>query len=184
MKTNHPITKLSGGLIASVLVVGFLGQAQAQLNEKRIERDATGVYQGTMSGGRYSRNYTDPSYTDFSDDLHPAAGKARVPVKDGKLSSIVKDSDLPGNDTAKCSGVERRSDVKRGGKAVGIKYTGSVNLDEGTYANWTNGMFAGDLNDRGAKWQGRTKGSAQQNNSTQSPAHKNKLAGLVFKGRG
>jgi hypothetical protein len=184
-----PIFTGRSAMMAVVVVVllGFGSAARAQINESKIERDASGVYSGTGSGARYSVTYDDPLLMPHSGTVDPISARVRVPVKDGALSSGFADSELPaGRATAK--GAEKRSDVIRGGKRIVVKAIGTLNLFEGpTKGVWTSGLLQGFLDDKGAKWKADTKGSAQQRNKTDPllPAdHTKRVTGMLLKGNG
>jgi hypothetical protein len=187
MKKRFSHQRRAGGLLVlTAVILGAGHSAKAQLNEGKIERDATGVYTGTSGGGLYSFNYVDPASMDPSPTTIPTeSGRIRVPVKDGKLSSSLTDSGLPGTGKALCTGTEKRSDVKRGGKLIAVKATGKVALDDGpTQAPWTGASILGTLTDRGAKWSALTKGSARQINSSATAPNLQTVSGNTFKGKG
>jgi len=187
MKTQFSHQRRAGGLmVLTAVILGTGLSVQAQLNEDRIERDATGVYSGTSGGGRYSYNYIDPMYTDPSPTTIPTEhGRVRVPVKDGKLSSSLSDSGLPGNGKASCSGTEQRSEVKRAGKLIEVKATGKVALDDGpVHGPWTGASIQGKLTDKGAKWMAQTTAGARQVNSTAPTPNIKTVSGNNFKGNG
>jgi hypothetical protein len=178
----------SGGLLVlAVVILGAGTPVKAQLNEDKVERDATGVYSGSSGGGRWSMNFADPGMTDPDPGIIPTqTGRVRVPVKDGKLTTTLSDPDLQGNGKASCSGTEQRSDVKRGGKLIMVKaVAGKVSFDDGpTQAPWTGGTIVGTLTDKGAKWAALTKGSARQVNSTATQPNIQTVSNNVFKGKG
>jgi hypothetical protein len=181
-----PHCRAGGLLVLTAVILGAGFSAQAQLNEGKVERDATGIYTGTSGGGSYTFDYVDPMLTDPSPTTIPTeSGRARVPVKDGKLSSSLTDSGLPGTGKASISGTEQRSDVKRGGKLVAVKAKGKVELDDGpTQAPWTGGSILGTLTDKGAKWHAQTKASARQVNSGATAPNIQTVSGNTFKGNG
>jgi hypothetical protein len=187
MKNRFPNQRRAGGLLVlAAVMLGAGCTAHAQLNEDKIERDATGVYTGTSGGGRYSYNYIDPIFSDPAPTTIPTErGRVRVPVKDGKLSSSLNDPDLPGTGKAACSGTEQRSTVLRGGKLIAVKAKGKVVLDDGpSHAPWTGATITGKLTDKGAKWNAQTKGDARQVNVNAPTPNIKTVSGNDFKGNG
>lgn len=187
MKKPLSNQRRAGGLfVLAAVILGTGLSAQAQLNEDKIERDATGIYTGTSGGGQFSQDYIDPLLIDPTPSVIPTqGGRARVPVKDGRLSSSISDPDLPGNEKATCSGAEQRSTVLRGGKLISVKAAGQVVLDDGPYhAPWTGASITGTLTDRGAKWNGQTKGSAREVNSAAPTPNIKRVSNNSFKGNG
>lgn len=186
MKKLRPISRIAGKCLVLALALGAAVEAQAQLNDNKVRRDAAGVYSGTAKGGRLVKDYEDPFYSDETSTIPPEKGKVRVPVKKGKLSSKVNDSELPGDGKGNCSGKAKRADVKRGGKRVAIRYEGKAKLDESGHGPWK-GNVTGNLDDKGAKWQANTKSSATQvnvQNDYVMNANVKKVTGLSFKGKG
>ncbi len=183
MRTSCPVNRIAGRCLPLVFILGVAVQAQAQLNENKVRRDAAGVYSGTAKGGSLVKDYNDPTISDESGSIPSESGKVRVPVGKGKLSSKVNDSELPGNGKGTCSGRAKRADVKRGGKRVVIRYTGSAKLDESGHGPWK-GQVAGNLDDKGAKWQANTKSSATQVNVDVPQPNVKRVTGLAFKGKG
>lgn len=143
--------------------VAFLSSpfAQAQLNDKKFERDASGVYKGSIQGGSLVyivSGLPSPPYVPEKE-----TGNFRLPVKDGKASSNLTDTDLPGDGTADCSGKWKKTKVQRGGKKIALQGTGTLAGDNSTASPWTNGRTTGSLTDRGPKWTADCKLSAVQN---------------------
>jgi hypothetical protein len=170
------------GLIAGLSILA--GSAQAQLNEKKIERDASGVYTGNATGGVFTVTYDDPFTPPFSFPAEPGDGKIRVPVKDGKLKTAMSDDALPGEGSASAVGKEQKSKVTRGGKKIIVKAVGTFVTDEGpTHGPWVGGKISGDLTDKGRKWSADTTCGAYQRNGS-PPDHTRRLSGRVLKGKG
>jgi hypothetical protein len=190
MKT-HPYSigkkRIAVGLLSSLaaMLTGGL-TVHAQVNEKKIERDAIGVYNGTASGASYYVTYDDGSPS-HGGTIDPISARVRVPVKDGKLSSNFSDADLPSGQAA-AAGSEKRSDVTRNGRRIMVKATGSLNLFESaTKGIWTGGLIQGTLDDKGPKWKANTKASAKQRNQSDPllPAdHTKKVTGMILQGNG
>lgn len=171
-----------GFLSAFVVLAGSCLHLEAQVNARKVERDATGVYKGTASGARYQVTYDNGSPS-HGGTVDAVAARARVPVKDGKLSSSFTDSELP-SDRALAKGTERRSDVVRGGRRVIVRAVGTLNLYEGpTKGIWTNGNISGNLDKKGKVWNARTTASAQQRNGL-PPDHTKRVTGMNLRGRG
>ena len=117
MKTSKQI-----GLFWSLaIVVAFstlgIQHASAQLNEKKVERQASGVYTGRLYGG--TKVYTDPipehSYVGMPAD---ASGQAKVPIGKKRPKSTTSDDELPAGQPALASGKESKSKVSRSGKKI------------------------------------------------------------------
>lgn len=186
MKAHSILLKSAEGLF--VLVAGILlfgpATAEAQLNEKKIERDATGVYKGNGSGGIFTVTYDNNPAGNFSFPADPGEGKVRVPVKDGKLATSMTDEDLPGDGGAALKGKEQKSKVTRGGSKIIVKAAGTMYTDEGSsHGPWVGGTISGDLVDRGSKWSAdATCGAYQRNGSP--PDHTRRLSGRKLNGKG
>lgn len=169
-------------LSALAFLAAGLPALQAQVNERKVERDATGVYNGTASGARYFVTYDDGSPS-HGGSIATISARVRVPVKDGKLSSGISDADLPA-DRAAAKGTERRSDVTRGGRRILVRAVGTLNLFEGPSKGiWTGGNVAGTLDDKGPKWKAKTQASARQRNGI-PPDHTKRVTGMVLQGNG
>lgn len=148
-------------IFALTLLFAVAPFAQAQLNEKKIERDASGVYKGSIQKGTLvyiTSGMPSPPYV-----TEKETGKFKLPVKDGKASSTLTDPDLPGDGTADCKGKWKKTKVQRGGKKIALQGTGTIAGDNSTGTPWTNGKTTGSLTDRGPKWNADCKVSAVQN---------------------
>jgi hypothetical protein len=183
MKTQR--TKYQRAALLIVAFTSLIGHvAHAQLNEKKIERDATGVYKGSATGGTVSVSYdTTPQYN-FSEAAYPYAGKVKVPVKDGKLSTKVNDGDLPDDGSAALKGKEQKSKVTRGGKKIAVKAKGSgFGIEDNPYHGpWLGGKISGNLTDKGSKWKAKTKLGAYQRNGSPVADHTKTVTGYNLKG--
>jgi hypothetical protein len=186
MKASPILVKTAEGLFALAAALLLFGPApaQAQLNEKKIERDASGVYKGKGTGGTFFVTYDSNPAGNFDFPADPGTGKVRVPVKDGKLSTSMSDDDLPGDGDATLKGKEQKSKVTRGGSKIIVKAAGTVYTDEGaSHGPWVGGQISGDLVDRGSKWNADTTCGAYQRNGT-PPDHTRKLVGRKLTGKG
>lgn len=132
---------------------------QAQLNENKIERDASGIYRGAIQGGALV--YISGGVPSTPYITHKETGKFKLPVKDGKANSTLKDTDLP-EGSAACQGKWKKTKVQRGGKKIALQGTGTLDADNETNTKWTNGKTSGSLTDRGPKWNADCKVSARQ----------------------
>lgn len=181
MKTQR--TKSSSTLLIVTLASLMGHAAHAQVNEKKIERDASGIYSGSASGGQVSVTYDFTPENNFSFPADSSAGKVKVPVKDGKLKSKLA-SETPGDGAATLKGKEQKSKVTRGGKKVVVKAAGSgIGLDEDPHKGpWLGGKISGDLTAKGSKWKANTKLSAYQRNGTPTPDHTKRITGHNLKG--
>lgn len=148
-------------LLVLTVVLAFASSSQAQLNEKKIERDASGIYKGKIAGGTLV--YVTEGFGASTPIANPTgSGKFKLPVKDGKASSTLKDSDLPGNDQAACQGTWKKTDVQRGGKKITLQGNGTVNGDDAEGSQWSNGKVNGALTEKGPKWKAKTKLGGQR----------------------
>lgn len=186
MKAPYTLVHAAKGLLALSAALTLLGtgSAHAQLNEKKIERDASGVYKGQGTGGTFSVSYDNNPAGNFSFPAEPEDGKVRVPVKDGKLATTMTDDSLPGDGAADYKGKEQKSKVTRGGKKIAVKAAGTVYTDEGpSHGPWVGGSVIGDLLDRGTKWSADATCGAYQRNGV-PPDHIRRLSGRQLNGKG
>ncbi|MCB1206405.1 MAG: hypothetical protein KDN18_19255 [Verrucomicrobiae bacterium] len=186
MESQVITSKVTIGLSCLIFAMafGFVSDATAQLNEKKIERDASGVYKGKGRGGRVYVSYDSNPAGNFNFVPESGDGKVRVPVKDGKLATSMNDNELPGDGDAKCKGSEQKSKVTRGGKKIVVGARGTVVTDEGpTHGPWKGGKITGQLLDRGAKWSADTACGAYQRNGD-PPDHTRRLVGRMLDGKG
>ena len=177
-------------LFAALAILTLIAPClQAQLNEKKVERDASGIYKGSTQGGSLVYVVDGSPSPPYSTDKE--TGKFKLPVKDGKASSTLKDSDLPGDGTAACKGKWKKTTVQRGGKKIALKGTGTLAGDNATNSPWTNGKTSGSLTDRGPKWNASCKVSGIQNVPETTdpldpmitfPAYTAIMSGLLVKG--
>lgn len=129
----------------------FIGEVSAQLNESKIERDATGIYSGGIKNGKVLEAGGGLPAETFT--TTPYTGKVKVPVKDGKLSSVLTDPDVETSDSkAVMKGKEKKSTVQRGGNRVSVEATGTVSLTGSP--KWTGASIKGNIDDKGTKWSG------------------------------
>lgn len=131
-----------------VMVAALCQDASAQLNEKKIERDASGIYKGTIKKGKFTASTPGETPSTLTTGTEP--GKIKVPVKEGNLSTSLTDSDLPSK--AKLKGKEKKSKVQRGGDRIATKAVGTVAVPPSPM--WVNCSITGNLDDKGAKWKG------------------------------
>jgi hypothetical protein len=167
---------------------------QAQVNEKRALRDATGVYRGGTVGGQFTVTYDDGS-PGFTLNLESETGKVTVPVKKGSTASGMKHPDLPSDEGTDDSGraagqVRQVPKVTRGGNRVVSNFTGGrIRVDDDPRkGDWTQGKGTSTFVKRGTAWDARTSNitSLQRNASVPGspPDHSKRVSGLSLKGRG
>jgi len=183
MKTQRK--KSSSAALLIVTLASLMGHAaHAQVNEKKIERDASGIYNGTASGGQVSVTYDDPTEITESFPAYPYDGKVKVPVKDGKLSTKVNDDELPDDGTATLKGKEQKSKVTRGGKKIIVKAAGTgVGIEDNPYHGpWKGGKISGDLSAKGSKWKADATLGAYQRNGYPTPDRTRRVSGYSLKG--
>lgn len=183
MKTQR--TNSNARPLLIVILTSIMGHAaHAQVNEKKIERDASGIYSGNASGGQVSVTYDFTPEFNFSFPADPYAGKVKVPVKDGKLKTNLSNGALPEDGAATLSGKEQKSKVTRGGKKIAVKAAGSgIGVDDDpSKGPWLGGTISGDLTAKGSKWSANTTLSAYQRNGTPTPDHTKRITGHNLKG--
>ena len=152
---------LLGGLAVGIAITGLsTPEASAQLNERRVERQATGVYKGRTKNGK--RIFFNGNTRTGSGTPHNAAGKLKVPVKDGRLATSLKDSQLPGNDRTKIRGREQKSNVRRNGNKIAVKAKGYQDVYGDSYGKMR-GDIRGNLLKRGSSWVADTKAEGKRN---------------------
>ena len=150
MKTSKYSYSLAGFSIGSALWLLAVCDASAQLNEDKVKRDASGVFNGKVEGGSLTI-VGDSGSPPFSP---PAArGRVRLRFKNGRQQGATTHPQLDGNDRVVVAGSFQRLDVKRGGKLINLKGRGTAN-DDSEFGLWE-GNTTGTLNDRGETWTGR-----------------------------
>jgi hypothetical protein len=172
-----------------VFILGMSATAFGQLNERKIERDASGLYKGRIHGGSLLFTYPD-SPPDGPYITEPYAGKLKVPVKDGKLKTRMVNPALPGNGRAALSGKEQKSDVKRGGKKIAFKAKGTATDDDPDGGIWQGGKVGGSFSDKGSKWKAAlvasgvksVAGKGVLNEPGYVPQYTSTMTGLRFNG--
>jgi len=193
--------KLQRPLWKGILFTGLLGlfgvgtpSTDAQVNDRRVLRDATGVYRGQSTGGEIAVTYDDGA-PGFTMGVENRSGKVRVPVKKGRTKSRMRHPDMPSDEGFDYNGVavgqaRQKPKVTRGGRRVSTRVMGaSVRLDDDPRKGpWTQGKCAGNFDKRGKKWNAvaRNGSSAQRNSRVLGePAdHTKRITGLMVKGRG
>jgi hypothetical protein len=88
-------------------------------------------------------------------------GKARVPVDDGNGSSVLRDTELGGDDSATVRGQAKNPVVLRGGKLIRTGGRGNV-VSPGSGSSMTGAKADGTFTDKGAKWSGSFGGQGTQ----------------------
>lgn len=141
-----------------LLFLCFSTSAFAQLNEDRITRDASGVFTGKVFGG--TMTWVD-SYGAFPYQGPTNFGKARVPVDGGNNSTVLRDDELGGDNSASVRGQAKNPVVLRGGKLIRTGGRGNV-LNPGSGSRMTGAKADGTFTDKGAKWSGSFGGQGTQ----------------------
>lgn len=141
------------GLAAGAALFAFAGsEARAQLNENRVMRDASGVYDGQIRGGRLTIvGGTGAPYV-----TPPSKGRLRVVMRKGGQEATTKNPALAGDDRADVSGSLKKIDVRRNGKQIAVAGKGSAEEDIDTFGSWRGGRMNGNFTDRGPKWNANT----------------------------
>lgn len=156
---TSPIMRLAripgcfAGLAAGAALFAFAGsEARAQLNENRVMRDASGVYDGQIRGGRLTIvGGTGAPYV-----TPPSKGRLRVVMRKGGQEATTKNPALAGDDRADVSGSLKKIDVRRNGKQIAVAGKGSAEEDIDTFGSWRGGRMNGNFTDRGPKWNANT----------------------------
>jgi hypothetical protein len=138
-------------LIAIAAFTFGTGEAQAQLNERKVERSASGRYNLRMTKIKRKR-LAHMGHHGYTETIDSARLKMRIPVKDGRLKSSINDDELGGSDSAALRGREKRSDVKRGGRLILYKATGKMDIKADGHNPYRDGVSNGDLKKRSGKW--------------------------------
>lgn len=128
-------------------------QSQAQSNDRRAERSATGVYKGKLATGTRTRKL--PGGPEVS-RISGGQGKLKVPIKDGKLKTSLKDSQLDGSNKAVLKGREKKSTVKRQGKKIAYLAIGEMDVFGDGHNPYKHGVIKGPFTLRGSKWVANT----------------------------
>lgn len=137
---------LIGGFIA--LSGWSTGTVDAQVNESRVLRQASGVYQGGLSNSKRVRS-------DYVVNFEDSTGKMRVPVTENNFKSNLADDELGGAGKAKISGDGKSANVKRGGKKVNyVIKKGVVDTIQDGHAPIKGGTGKGGSVLRGRDWVG------------------------------
>jgi hypothetical protein len=135
----------------------------SQLNEDRIIRDASGVFVGKLFGGTMTFIY--PETTGAPTPVTMAGptnrGKARVPVTDGKAASVLRDSEIGGDNSATVKGTAKDPAVLRNGKLIRTGGRGNV-VNPGSGSVLTGARADGTFTDKGPKWQANFGGQGSQ----------------------
>lgn len=147
------------------MAVGFsfaaVETSSAQLNEKRVERNATGIYNGALTNGK--RIFFQNGQRQFTGNPPNGRGRVKVPVKDGRLKTAAKDNDIPGSNRAVLSGREKKSNVKRGGNLISVAANGEMDVRGDGENKWKRGKITGKLTKKGSKWNANTKMEGTRN---------------------
>ncbi len=155
-----PISYRVAAILSGVLFTFFTtGGVFGQVNEKAVLRDATGVYTGTIRGGRMDYVFEDGSVSPGTGPTNQ--GKVKVPVKPGKASTPLVDNELEGAGKARIQGRSKKPRVTRGGKQVRMVATGDI-TNPSAGEPLENARSVGTFQDRGRSWIAKSKGSGEQ----------------------
>jgi len=146
---------LSGVFFTSAMT----GTVRGQVNEKAVLRDATGVYKGTIRGGRMDYVFEDGSVSPGTGPTN--TGKVKVPVKAGNASTPLVDDELEGDGRARMQGRSKKPRVSRGGKLIKMVTTGEI-TNPSAEESLEKGKSVGTFQDRGRSWIAKSKGSGEQ----------------------
>jgi hypothetical protein len=159
----------------------------ADVNERRILRDASGIFKGLVVGGTYTVTYDNGS-PGFSFAGPTIDFREPVSFKDGRFSRVVTDEDFSGSGVAGTSGMQNDR-VTRGGKRISVIISkGVLKEDDGPDKGpWTGGRANGVLDDKGSFWKGNSTASASQRNSSVTgnpPDHTRAMSGRKISCKG
>lgn len=143
--------------IALTLIVGIPQESEAQVNKKKVLREASGIYKGTRSGGiavfasggMTTSTVVPPTYR----------GKFKYPVSRPKPVVRLSSSQLP-NGTALYKGRRTKGQVKRNGSLIAYVAKGTGDENDGYL--YTNAVTKGSISKKGRKWRTNLKMSAFQ----------------------
>lgn len=167
-----------GILGAAILFAGFgMQNATAQLNEKRVERKATGKYTGSITTSKVQTKTDGVPDGPFM-EVGGGDGKVRVPVKDGKLKSTARDEEIPADGAAKFTGTEKKSDVRRNGKKIVVKAKGAMDLINSGHVK-TKGQVAGKIIQGGSKHVADVRFKGERNDGVHSTCYNTKVKGKM-----
>lgn len=162
----------------------FAVSAKADINEKKVLRDASGVFKGVIVGGTYSVVYDGGVPAPFSFKGPTMDFRERARLKDGRSAGVITDDDLEGNGSAKTYGTQDTRVTRGGGRVVLKVAKGFLNENnEPTKGPWTNGKTKGNLDDRGSSWKGSLIASGRQRNGD-PPDHTRTVTGRKISGKG
>jgi hypothetical protein len=102
--------------ISILFSVVWIGKADAQVNENRVQRQASGIYKGRFSNIKRVRVV--PNHSRETIRIDNSSGKMRVPVTERTVKTKLNDEDLPGSGRAKIKGDGKKAKVTRGGKKI------------------------------------------------------------------
>lgn len=135
-----------GGLVA--LSGWSTGTVDAQVNESRVLRQASGVYQGGLTNSKRVRS-------DYTVNFDNSLGKLRVPVTENNFKTNLIDDELAGANQAKIAGDGKTANVKRGGKKINyLIKKGVFDTVQDGHAPIKNGTGRGGAVLRGNDWVG------------------------------
>jgi hypothetical protein len=169
-------------------------ETHAQVNERKVLRDASGVYRGATRGGQFSVTYDDGA-PGFTFGAAQSSGKARVPVKKGRTKSAVRHPDIPSDegfdDNGRAAGQARqRPKVTRNGTRVSTRVSaGKIKVDDDPRkGDWQKAKGSARLDKRGKAWKATASSISTQQRNTRflgsPPDHTKRLSSLGLRGRG
>lgn len=169
-------------------ILAFAVPANADINERKVLRDASGLFRGVATGGTYRVTYDSGVPAPFSFTGPTADFTERARFKDGRSAGVITDDDLEGSGAATAAGTQNNR-VTRGGKRVLVSLTrGILREDDGADKGpWTGGKAVGTLDDKGRIWKALSTASAHQRNSSvpgNPPDHTRTVTGRKISGKG
>lgn len=172
------------GAVFALALTAFAVSAEADINDKKVLRDASGVFKGRIVGGTYSVVYDSGVPAPFSFTGPTMDFKERARLKDGSSSGKITDDDLEGDGSAKTRGTQDTRITRSGQRVILKVIKGYLNENnEPTKGPWTNGKTKGNLDDRGSSWKGSLIASGRQRNGN-PPDHTRTVTGRKISGNG
>lgn len=156
-------------LVATFSILATTGEVKSQVNEKRIQGEASGLYRGKRTGGIATFSGAVDLSPDFVVTPPTYTGQFNVPVASRKPKiSLSLAGQLPGNGTAVYRGKRSRADVLRNGTLISYQAVNGIGTEDDGQPDYTGGTIVGKFTKKGTKWATKLKMSASQTNRVTS----------------
>lgn len=154
---------LAFSLVAAISILATTGEVKSQVNEKRIQGEASGTYRGSRTGGVATFSEAFNLSPDFVVTPPTYTGKFKVPVASRKPKiSLSLAGQLPGDGTAVYRGKRSRADVSRNGTLISYQAVSGTGTENDGQPSYTDGTTVGKFTKKGTKWTTKLKMSASQ----------------------